>query len=249
MPEKLINRSSLSEQLTDILKESIINGTYKDREKLPSEMELTKIYNVSRMTVRAALQRLNALGLVTTKAGDGTYVNQFKLENYLNDISTLLTKPNIMNDIKDFRKLIDIECLRLAIDNHTKEDLKELKNICDAHRTLFLDIKEINDELFRTLAEIDYDIHYKICEMSKNYMFIVVYKTCKELLMEYVYTIMKIRHKRSLELDSTSFVDGMEISHQRIYDAIKNRNFEAAKKDYLNHIDYQILYINNEDYD
>lgn len=62
-------------QLVDQLEMEIRNSMLAN-DKLSSERELTKIYGVSRITVRLALQELEKRGLVYKKHGKGTYVSE-----------------------------------------------------------------------------------------------------------------------------------------------------------------------------
>lgn len=64
----------LYEQLRKILREQIINGTYKDGDMLPSETYLMKEYNITRTTIRKAIDALNQEGLVQQSHGKGTFV-------------------------------------------------------------------------------------------------------------------------------------------------------------------------------
>ena len=57
---KLDTESSvpLYKQLKDIIKRDISNGIYKHGQKIPSEVEFQESYNISRITIRKALQEL-----------------------------------------------------------------------------------------------------------------------------------------------------------------------------------------------
>ncbi|HBR02337.1 MAG TPA: hypothetical protein DD738_06980 [Ruminiclostridium sp.] len=75
----MINRDSSTPmyiQLADILEDSIINGEYKEEDKLPSENRLCLKYNVSRITARQALSLLEQKKLVYTVQGKGTFVKK-----------------------------------------------------------------------------------------------------------------------------------------------------------------------------
>ncbi len=63
-------------QLKELLQNQIEQGVYLSHQQLPSERYLCQHHNLSRMTVRRALQQLIAEGLVYTRAGKGTFVNQ-----------------------------------------------------------------------------------------------------------------------------------------------------------------------------
>ncbi|MEO7560549.1 MAG: GntR family transcriptional regulator [Nitrosospira sp.] len=61
-------------QIKDILRERILEGTYKAHQKLPSESEMSTLFDVSRITVRQALSDLQNEGLIFRIPGKGTFV-------------------------------------------------------------------------------------------------------------------------------------------------------------------------------
>ena len=63
-------------QLKKVLQSQIEQGIYVSHQQLPSERYLCQHYNLSRMTVRRALQKLIAEGFAYTRAGKGTFVGQ-----------------------------------------------------------------------------------------------------------------------------------------------------------------------------
>jgi len=65
----------LYRQLAERLEKSINSGFYLEKEKLPSENNMCKIYEVSRITVRQAMDLLEQKGLIYTVHGKGTFVN------------------------------------------------------------------------------------------------------------------------------------------------------------------------------
>ncbi len=67
-------------QIAESLLERIRAGELVPDERLPSERELSKALNVSRMTLRAALRVLDNKGLLVRRPGDGTYVAKPKIE-------------------------------------------------------------------------------------------------------------------------------------------------------------------------
>lgn len=62
-------------QVIDEIKRDIENGKYKEKEKLPSEFQLSKLIGVSRATLREALRILEEDNIVTRRHGVGTFVN------------------------------------------------------------------------------------------------------------------------------------------------------------------------------
>lgn len=235
-----LKKENLSEQLTDILKENIINGVYKNGEKLPSEMELSKSFNVSRLTVRSALHRLNALGLVTTKAGDGTYVDLFNLQKYVDDTTSVSYNEKTLKDLLDFRQAIELESLRLAIEKATDEEIDLLTNISEDFTKRVLD-DDMDDNKIWDLADIDFKLHLYICELSKNPLYGLAFKANEEIMKDFFYAISVSRYKRAKEVNSRDIFRSSMEGHLYLCKAIKDRDFQRAKKILLNHMDYKVL--------
>ncbi len=61
-------------QIVELLRQKIEQGELTPGEKLPTEMELSKSFGVSRVTLRQALSILKADGLLDRKHGNGTFV-------------------------------------------------------------------------------------------------------------------------------------------------------------------------------
>lgn len=64
----------LYQQLVDSIKEQILSGKIKEGDKLMTEQEFSEAYNVSRITVRKAMEMLSDEGIVVKKQGIGTFV-------------------------------------------------------------------------------------------------------------------------------------------------------------------------------
>lgn len=60
--------------ILDRIEQEILTGVYGPGDRLPSEAELTDQFKVSRFTVARALGELERRGMVTRRAGSGTYV-------------------------------------------------------------------------------------------------------------------------------------------------------------------------------
>lgn len=98
-------------QLAAALQAEIVQGAFPD--KLPTEKELTERYQVSRQTVRQALERLVELGLIEKRQGSGSrvlpqtlvrgsgriaimtsYIDDYIFPTVLQDMQKLLTQRN-----------------------------------------------------------------------------------------------------------------------------------------------------------
>lgn len=59
-----------------VLQDGIAERRYDPGEALPSEEDLARLFGVSRATIRAALEALDALGLIERRQGAGTFVRE-----------------------------------------------------------------------------------------------------------------------------------------------------------------------------
>lgn len=83
---KAVNKDSpvpLYYQIYRNIKKKITDGELKSGEILPSEYEYCDIFNVSRLTIRKALEELYREGLIVRSRGRGTFVSENKREEIL----------------------------------------------------------------------------------------------------------------------------------------------------------------------
>lgn len=73
--------TSLYEQIATTLRDEIEQGVYEPTGKLPSEAQLSERFQVSRVTVRLALDRLADARIVERKQGKGTFAAKQRLRH------------------------------------------------------------------------------------------------------------------------------------------------------------------------
>lgn len=101
-------------QLYDILETRILNGHYREGEVLPSEMSLMDEFEVSRVTVRQAMDKLINAKLISRKRGKGTIV--LKRENVVaTTFQSSFNGVEEMNNAND-RRVINVEYVHPPID-------------------------------------------------------------------------------------------------------------------------------------
>ena len=74
MLHEIVPDETIAERAYNALKELLESGTFSPGQKLPSENEMARQLNISRITLRTALQKLELLGYVDRKRGVGTFV-------------------------------------------------------------------------------------------------------------------------------------------------------------------------------
>lgn len=88
-------RLPLYHRIRDALLEEI--RTLRAGERLPTEPELMKRFGVSRTTVREAVAELARAGLVTRKAGSGTFVSEPPIEQELTRLTGFVEDMRALN--------------------------------------------------------------------------------------------------------------------------------------------------------
>lgn len=209
-----INRRSISDQVYDIIVKKIADGEWKKGDKIPSEIELAQELKVSRSTLKMALQKLNTLGIIETRVGEGSFVRDFSFNAFLSELlkSNLITDNT--NEINQFRILIEYCVLRLAIINPTDTEL--LHSLETALHKIKASIQSEDDEAFH---KAHFQFHYIICQMSKNKLFIRLYDSLKEIFFDI--------YKANAETTWLIYGKSETISHhQELYNGIKNKDFQ-----------------------
>ena len=84
-----INKSSsipLYQQLYEKLRDEINEGRYPAGSRLPTAAELSEAYQVSRVTVRKAMEQLEKEDFLVRKVGKGTFVREHKFSRQLSSV-------------------------------------------------------------------------------------------------------------------------------------------------------------------
>lgn len=75
-------------QVKEALLDEILSGRCRPHDRLPSERELSQQFDVSRMTVRQALQELTRDGAIYARVGKGTFVAAPKIDQQLRTLTS-----------------------------------------------------------------------------------------------------------------------------------------------------------------
>ncbi len=98
----------LSDSIVAELEQMIVDGTLQPGQKLLPERELAVQFGVSRPSLREAIQRLEAKGLLYRRQGGGTYVKS-ELNRGLSDpfFELLANHPGSQFDLLEFRHVLE----------------------------------------------------------------------------------------------------------------------------------------------
>ena len=154
------NRLPLSEEVFNQILVRICEGDWVEGQKLPSENQLCEMFHVSRISVRAALQKLKGQGLITTKPGVGSFVCRPEREEDSDTIPADQIAGEAFREFFEFRQAIEFKAIELFVIHATKNDEEELKKALEG----MLSCGEDHEKF----ARYDRDFHMGIIRGSKN---------------------------------------------------------------------------------
>jgi len=168
-------RKDIKEQVFDELLAQITSGNWKPGDKIPSENELTKALNVSRITIREAIQKLAAMEIVETRRGKGTFVKEFTTNNYLKSLApmVLLTKDEIKY-IVEYRRILEVGIIELYMRNVNEKYINRLE-------TNLKKMIEYKHDLEK-YQKYDMDFHITLYEMTHNPFIVKVTNMIRDIL-------------------------------------------------------------------
>ena len=215
---KPIKRNNISSQVFDQIRDQIVKGEWTPGTKIPSENEFSRILGVSRITIREVLKKLTTLGLLETRQGEGTYVRELSADNFMDSLLPLLVLDNPGTiQILEFRRVIEIETVGLAVDRANDDDIRNLECI-------LAKMKQYEDDLKKFAVE-DLKFHISIAEITKNPLIIKVISIIRDILKVSMQDIVG-------ELGTK---DGLYY-HKKIIEAIKLKDRNMAKQLMEEHI-------------
>jgi fatty acid metabolism transcriptional regulator FadR len=173
---KPVEKQRVAEEIAEQLRSLILNGQYPPGSKLPPERELSKRLRVNRASLREALKKLEHLGLVRIRQGDGTRVQNFMETGGIELVQHLLPlaaggKPELIRDLLEFRRIFGRELSRLAASRGDKTDFGKLRALADKADAVTGAL-----ELF----ELDFDFYVAIAQLSGNQVMLLLINTVRD---------------------------------------------------------------------
>lgn len=127
-------KRTLGQKTEDRLMKYILDKPVKIGERIPTEDELTELFEVGRSTVREAVKGLVTRGVLEVRRGDGTYViSTIYMENDVLEFGNVEDRYRLALDLFDVRLMIEPEIVTWACRKATEEQIQKLKQLCDEH--------------------------------------------------------------------------------------------------------------------
>ena len=126
----VLRKEKLSNQVKEVLKQAILEGSFKPGDKLPSETKLVEQLKVSKVTLREALHEMESEGLIEKRRGiyGGSFVAQPGSERIGQVLNNFYQFSGLSpEELVDFRQILEPELVAIAVERRTSEDLEAMK--------------------------------------------------------------------------------------------------------------------------
>lgn len=128
-------KKKAADEVTDRLRRAILSGDFEVGTHLPGERELSERLGISRLTLRSAIARLRAEGLVRPEHGAGTRVLDYRESGGVDLIGYLAQHSleggqvplALLHDLLEVRRMVAVEMLGLVTERAEPLELAEMR--------------------------------------------------------------------------------------------------------------------------
>ncbi|MBK7194685.1 MAG: FadR family transcriptional regulator [Myxococcales bacterium] len=213
---KPVEKQRVAEEIVEQLRSLILTGQYPPGSKLPPERDLSKRLGVNRASLREALKKLEHLGLVRIRQGDGTRVTNFMETGGIELVQHLLplagrNHPELIRDMLELRRIFGREIARLAAYRASPDGLVRLKALADK-----ADAAATPTELF----EVDFEFYVALTQVAGNTVMGLLINTVREGVRSYMPLLANL----------TASPEAVRAHHRALLDAVGAKDAERAAK-------------------
>ena len=222
---KPIRPKKISEEIVEQIKALIAKGELKPGERIPSERDMATLLGVSRPSVREAIMVLEAMGLVDSRQGGGTYVRSLTENSIADPLSNMVANdPKLLQALVEVRKGIESWSAFLAASRASDAEIAQLG--------------ELFAEMERQAASggwdptIDSRFHYVITNATHNTLQLHVLNTIHGLFEATIHVTLSEFYRRQ------GYLEPLLEQHRCIYQAIASRDPQLARQAMMDHLEF-----------
>jgi GntR family transcriptional regulator, transcriptional repressor for pyruvate dehydrogenase complex len=210
-----------TEQVVAHVRGLIERGSLRPGDRLPAERDLALQIGVSRPTVRAGLRALAAMGVVQSRHGSGTYIPEGPPTLGSEPLSFLAALHGFTREeMYEARRILEVGAAGLAAERATPE---QLASLAEEVASLFATMGDPQRFLVH-----DITFHRTLAAASGNPIVASIVEMVSALYYER-------RRQTAVRASDRDLRDAAEM-HRRIYQAVRARDAEAARRAMQEHL-------------
>ncbi|RJQ65357.1 MAG: FadR family transcriptional regulator [Desulfobacteraceae bacterium] len=225
---KPIKPKRISDQVFDQLRELVLRGEFKPGQQIMPERELAEILKVSRTSIRDAISKMVATGLLEHRQGQGTFVRvPVDTQNPL--AKAMAAQDASLENLLEVRMGLECNAAAYAARRATEEDIRFLER----------SFTEMNEEVAsgRLGTEADVSFHMAISFAMKNPLQVHIMKNFYDLLF------YGIRENLVQLYEKPGNIELILEQHRSIFYAIRDRDPVQAFTTMRRHIDFVLAFL------
>ncbi|HEX6303695.1 MAG TPA: FCD domain-containing protein [Anaerolineales bacterium] len=212
-----LKRSNVVEDIIETFKHSMIQGDLQPGQRLPSEAELVEQFGVGRGTLREAMKKLEALGVVNILRGDGTYIVDKPSAALLSPLEfALMLEARMGVDLYELRSLIEVGYCQLASQKATEEDWERI----EAAQQAYADYASSVGRDVDTHTQLDLNFHFAVIDATHNPLVITVAQTVEKIFFASIRNTLRKAAGWEYGIDA----------HRHIVQAMRSGNAEDIRR-------------------
>lgn len=215
-----ISKQRLSDNLAQTIGSFITNNRFAAGDRLPSIIELSRLFGVGPPTLREAIKKLETYGVVRVKHGSGIYVSDNHSRLFISNPTVLKGLPvkKVLLDLIDARLSLEMQTVSLAARNISPEHIQKMENLLMKEEE-----SSGNDDL---LNQTNISFHLEIAAASGN---VVLHQMLSVLLSVY-------RDEQQFLSKLYRSSEQEHCQHLKIYEALRSKNKKLAPERMKNHL-------------
>ena len=215
-----IKRTRIPDEIANRIRALIVGGSFKPDAPLPSERVLAKRMRVSRSSVRDAIRRLEVVGLLETRHGQGSFLHELSVDNLVTPMASVMTFNRArQDDLMDVRRVFEPAVAGMAATRATAPELDEIDQILAEQRRRARAGQP-------TIGE-DTAFHGALARATHNPVIVGIMETLNDLLVE---SRQRTLERRGRPLRSLR-------GHEAVVVALRRRDPGGAALAMRDHID------------
>ena len=214
------------------LRENIYRGKLKPGEKIIPERKLAELMQISRSSVRKAINMLLEKGYIEHRMGKGYFVTMPDVQDQHNPFSSIMTpRKSSLDELMEVRIGLETHGVALAAERASDRDILYLQQSLSE-----LTEGQPNREKARNA---DAKFHMGIAFATHNTVHIDLTRRF------YDYMFHSISKLQALLYEKHSNLEIIDKQHFKICDAIASRDIQSAKRYMLQHITFLRGFLGN----
>jgi GntR family transcriptional repressor for pyruvate dehydrogenase complex len=204
-----------TDQVVAFVRDLIERGRVRPGDRLPAERDLASLIGVSRPSVRAGLHALAAMGVVRSRHGSGTYIQDGPPALGSEPLGFLAALHGFTTqEMNEARQILEVGGAGLAAERATAE---EVTTLADEVAGMFAALDDPHVFLVH-----DINFHRGVAAASHNPVIASIVEMVSALYYE--------RRRETVQRASDRDLRDAAHAHRRIYLAIKARDVEEARR-------------------